>query len=186
MVSQATPEDKWSRRAPRAHKARFIARYLAAFGMTSYSSKDIEGSWRLRSWRIRYADGGAPTDPFGEQPDGLLVYSPDGWMSAAVCRRDRPLLPPDQSPRTADAEQVAGMFRSYFHYAGPFRVEGDRVVHSVRLSLNPNFVGTEQIRHMHLDGSMLTLRGEDSVDGRKRRHELVWQRAAEQRWESET
>lgn len=155
----------------------------AASGMKSYSSKDLVGAWRLRSWRIHYADGRAPTVPFGDRPDGLLVYSPDGWMSATVSRAGRPPLPSDQSPRTADAERVAEAFRSYFHYAGPYRFEGDRVVHSVQLSLNPNFNGTEQVRQVHLDGAVLTLRGEDSAGGTVRRHELVWQRAGAERRE---
>lgn len=146
--------------------------------MKSYSSQDLQGAWRLRSWRIRYADGRAPTAPFGEQPDGLLVYSADGWMSAAVCRGERAPLPPGQSPRAADADAVTEAFRSYFHYAGPYRVEGDRVVHSVRLSLNPGFVGTEQVRQVQLDGGLLTLSGEERVGGAVRRHELVWRRAA--------
>ena len=86
----------------------------------------------------------------------------------------------------ADAERVAEAFRSYFHYAGVYRVEGDAVVHSVRLSLNPNFNGTEQVRRMQLDDQVLTLRGEDHAGDTLRRHELVWQRATAQSRGAET
>lgn len=153
--------------------------------MANYSVKDLEGSWQLRSWLISYEGNRAATAPFGEQPEGLLVYSPDGWMSATVCRGQRPLFPAGSSPRTADDQRIAEAYRSYFHYAGPYRVEGDHVIHAVHYSLNPNFVGTEQRRHMRLQGSLLTLSGSDRAGDIERHHELVWQRLAAEENEHE-
>lgn len=141
-----------------------------------YSKQDIEGSWRLRSWRISYDDGRPATEPFGNAPEGLLIYSTDGWMSATVSRAGRPLFPAGGSPRAADEGRVADAYRSYFHYAGPWRIEDDCVIHSVRHSLNPNFVGTEQVRRMRLEGSELILEGVDTAGDTGRRHVLVWQR----------
>lgn len=76
-----------------------------------------------------------------------------------------------------DKDLIADAYRSYFHYSGPYRIEGDCLIHTVRHSLNPNFVGTEQVRQMSLDGNVLTLRGEDTVRGSTRFHELQWRRA---------
>jgi hypothetical protein len=148
--------------------------------MKEYSGKDIEGSWRLRSWEIRSSAGRGVTAPFGDCPEGLLVYTPDGWMSATVCRGDRAPLPAGSSPRKVDERLVAEAYRSYFHYAGPYRVEADTVVHTVRYSLNPNFVGTEQFRKMRIDGPLLTLTGIDRAGNAERHHELVWQRCGDE------
>ena len=52
-------------------------------------------------------------------------------------------------------------------------VDGD-VIHSVRQSLNPNFPGSEQLRHAELDGQTLVLSGKDEVGGVIRFHSLVW------------
>lgn len=147
--------------------------------MKEYSRKDIEGSWRLRSWEIRSGGGRGVTAPFGDCPEGLLVYTPDGWMSATVCRGDRAPLPADSSPRKVDEHLIAEAYRSYFHYAGPYRVEAGSVVHTVRYSLNPNFVGTEQFRKIRIDGPLLTLTGIDRAGNTERHHELVWQRCGD-------
>ena len=144
---------------------------------TDIRAEDIIGAWQLRSWLIHYDDGRDPGFPFGPQPSGLLLYSPDGWMSATVQRPDREPLPADRSPRDLDSELPASAFWSYFAYAGPWRIEGDRVIHSVRHSLNPAMTGTEQVRQMVLEGTLLTLTGIETIRDESRRHELVWRRA---------
>lgn len=145
--------------------------------MTDSSAPPIAGAWKLQSWEIRYEDGRPSTLPFGSSPRGLLIYSADGWMSAVVCRRQRAEFPTDRSPRTLDDRLAAEAFRSYFHYAGTYRLEGDCVIHEVRHALNPNFVGTGQRRRFSLVEPRLTLRGVDRVKGGDRHHELVWLRA---------
>jgi hypothetical protein len=136
----------------------------------------ITGAWQLDSWRIHYGDGREPSQPFGHSPGGLLIYSDDGWMSATVHRARREPFPPDQSPRQLDEALITQAYWSYFHYAGTWRLEGDRVIHSVRHSLNPNMAGTEQVRHMKLDGNVLSLSGVEHINGVTRRHELIWRR----------
>jgi Lipocalin-like domain len=103
-----------------------------------------------------------------------LLYTTDGWMSASICRKERALLPRDVSFRKLPDETRAEAFSSYFHYAGRYRVvEGD-VIHYVTQSLNPNFPGTEQLRHAELDGQTLVLSGKDKVGEITRFHSLVW------------
>ena len=77
-------------------------------------------------------------------------------------------------------ELLVNSYRSYFHYAGHWRIEGESVIHCVTLSLNPNMVGTEQVRHMHFSGSELTLTGIENIGRQQRRHVLLWQRAGNQ------
>ena len=138
------------------------------------SKEDLEGTWQLESWTIGYSDRDDFTYPYGEDPKGLLMYTDDGWMSASICRSERALLPQDVSFRKLPDEVKAAAFSSYFHYAGRYRVgEGD-VIHYVTQSLNPNFPGTEQLRHAELDGQTLVLSGKDQVGDETRFHSLVW------------
>lgn len=142
-------------------------------------ASDLAGTWQLESWTIGYSNRDKLTLPFGEDPQGLLLYTTDGWMSASICRRGRPPFPEGQSPRSIGDDLKAEAYGSYFHYAGRYRVvEGD-VIHSVSQSLNPNFPGTEQLRHAELDGQTLVLSGKDEVSGVTRFHSLVWHRVPE-------
>ncbi len=138
--------------------------------------EDLVGAWTLESWTIGYADREEMSQPFGEDPQGLLIYSADGWMSAAVCRAGRPPLPEGTTPRSVPNELQAAAYASYFHYCGRFRVQDNDVIHYVTQSLNPNFPGTEQLRHAELDGRTLVLSGKDRLGSRERFHSLVWHR----------
>lgn len=130
----------------------------------------IIGAWSLQRWRIRRSDG-RESHPYGEEPQGRLLYSADGQMLAAIARRERTILSA-AVPRQAPAEEKAAAFDSYFSYGGRFEIRGEQVIHHVDIALNPNFVGTQQVRDMHFDGDTLTL---SATDG-ERRHELVWKR----------
>jgi hypothetical protein len=142
------------------------------------SKDELKGTWQLESWTIGYADRDDFTYPYGEDPQGLRMYTDDGWMSASICRKERALLPEDVSFRKLPDEVKAAAFSAYFHYAGRYRVgEGD-VIHYVTQSLNPNFPGTEQVRHAELDGQTLVLSGKDQVGDVARFHSLVWHKLA--------
>lgn len=138
------------------------------------SKEQLSGTWELESWTIGYSDRDEFTYPYGEDPQGLLLYTEDGWMSASICRTDRKTLPADVSFRTLPEAVRADAFSSYFHYAGPYRVLENDVIHYVTQSLNPNMVGTEQLRHAELDGKTLVLSGKDQVGEATRFHSLVW------------
>lgn len=142
-------------------------------------SNPLLGTWCLQSWTINYANSDRVSEPFGAKPEGIIVYTAAGWMNAAICRSGRDLFPEKKALRLLPADQLASAYTSYFHYAGPYRIEGQSVIHTVAMSLNPNFVGSEQVRQFVFDGDQLTLSGEETIDGQLRLHYLVWQRAAD-------
>ena len=144
--------------------------------MPTISKDELAGTWELESWTIGYADRDDMSFPYGEEPQGLLLYSTDGWMSASICIPDRERLPEDVGYRKLPDALKAAAFSSYFHYAGRYRVVDGDVVHYVTQSLNPNFPGSEQLRHAELDGHTLVLSGKDEVGGVTRFHSLVWHR----------
>ena len=152
--------------------------------MTANGNVDnpLLGTWHLVRWEITYSDGRPVTLPFGADATGLILYSNDGTMSACIARGARGRLSSDSVRSAPESERLAA-FESYFHYAGPYSVHGtpgqQQVVHRVTHALNPNFVGTEQVRDMTFAGDGgLTLSASDTVPGSnvERHHRLIWRR----------
>ena len=141
------------------------------------------GTWHLLRWEIAYSDGRPSTLPFGPDATGLIVYTGDGTMSACIARAARPALSGQSTRSVPEAERLAA-FESYFQYAGRFHTrwhEGRaQVVHQVSHALNPNFVGSEQVRNMDFGAdASLTLSASDPLPGSTtvlRHHRLIWQR----------
>lgn len=134
------------------------------------------GAWRLVDWRIEYAGGGV-TRPFGDEAAGYIVYSADGIMTASIGKGARARFGLANA-RSASPEQKAAAFDSYFHYAGPWHIDGDTVVHRVTMALNPDMAGTDQVRLAQFDGAGgLTLSAHEAMkDGGSRHHILQWRR----------
>jgi hypothetical protein len=149
------------------------------------SDNPLLGTWQLVCWDIQYGDGRAPTLPFGAEATGLICYTGDGWMNACIARGKRAPLS-SESVRSAPESERLAAFESYFQYAGPYAIRstaegGQQVVHSVTHALNPNFVGTQQVRNMAFSPEgELTLSASDVVPGTSvaRHHRLVWRRGA--------
>jgi len=152
---------------------------------TSASGNPLLGTWHLVRWEITYGDGRAPTLPYGDRATGMILYAHDGSMSACIARGGRPRLSSDSVRSAPEAERLAA-FESYFQYAGPYQIRGEpgrqQVVHTVTHALNPNFVGTQQVRDMTFEGAgQLTLSASDTVPGTAvaRHHRLIWSRKAQ-------
>jgi hypothetical protein len=119
-------------------------------------SVDLNGTWRLREWR-RVTPDGRVAHPLGTEPEGLLVYAPDGRMIVQMMAAERPELDsPD--PLKGDTETRAQLYSTCLAYFGTFEVRDGAVVHRVEASLYPGWSGAEQVRPYSLDGDELTLR----------------------------
>ena len=55
---------------------------------------------------------------------------------------------------TTDQDR-AGLFKSLVAYTGPYRVDGDKWITMVEVSMNPAWVGTEQTRAFEISGDRL-------------------------------
>jgi hypothetical protein len=118
------------------------------------TAKDLVGTWTFQSFSLVGRDG-AVTKPWGDDHDGQIVYSPDGFMSVLIRRPGGVLA-----------------------YCGPYAIEGDAVVHRIEIATDPKLVGTAQRRFVKLDGRRVTLTSEESlVGGPGTQANLVWERA---------
>ena len=143
--------------------------------MQTVRREDLIGRWRLVAWSTR-ADDGTLSHPFGENPEGSLVYTAEGWMSAMLAPAVRPSLS-TADPLGGDESERAAAFSTFIAYAGTYDVDGDDVVHQVTVSMFPNWVGTAQRRTATLIGDVLILRTAPlEVLGRVSVNELRWVR----------
>jgi hypothetical protein len=139
----------------------------------------LVGDWRLRSW-VAESDDGTIERPMGEEPMGILVYSPDGTMITTIGPADRPRLSSSDPLRGGpDAERLLAA-ETFIAYSGHYAVQGTDVVHTVEMSLYPNWVGSRQVRHVQLstDGQTLVLSTDPfTLAGRRSVQRLTWSRA---------
>jgi len=115
------------------------------------SVRDLTGTWRLVSYRLIGADGDT-TYPFGETPEGQIIYTATGQMSAHLMY---PGAEPGDLSGLDATEIFARVSRTYIAYYGRYTVDVDAgtVTHHVQGSLRPTWVGTDQIREFELLGS---------------------------------
>lgn len=142
----------------------------------SLSAKDLIGAWTFADWTITSAYGDIRR-PFLPGPSGYIIYSADGVMSAVIQAGQRPRFPSDDI-RKRPAQEKAQAFDGYFHYAGTWTIRADTVVHHVTSALNPNMIGSEQVRKVTLTGDDLILSADEPLEGGRgmRHHALTWRR----------
>jgi hypothetical protein len=139
-------------------------------------NEDLYGTWRLLSYSERVMATGETSAYFGESPHGFLSYSRDGRMFAIIAAEGR-RKPADMAALTA--EERAGLFNTMAAYAGTFSFDGKTVIHHVDISWNENWTGTDQVRHVRLEGGKLHITSAplpSDVDGRIIVGELTWEK----------
>jgi Lipocalin-like domain len=145
-------------------------------------AQSLVGRWRLSSYVARDEDGSVRY-PFGEHPNGTLIYTPGGWMAAQVGAERRPRLGIEDPFRAGDEERATA-FSTYLAYSGSYDVTDGVVLHRVAMCSLPNWVGTVQTRHFDMTGDELVLRTpEMEFGGKQAVHELRWIREEGQGWD---
>jgi hypothetical protein len=151
--------------------------------MTSTTADDLRtnliGAWALQSYEARSVDGSDVIYPLGVDPRGIIMYTPDGYMSAQLMRSGRPRFSGDDM-QLAPEHELAAAASGYLTYAGPYNVVRDGLIaHHVEVSLLPNWIGGTQYRAARLSGSVLELSPPEPllIDGQHRNLRLVWHRA---------
>lgn len=136
----------------------FTAPLCQAASGSNVQLASLLGCWRLEEFVVERPSGTC-IHPFGTDAEGLLLYSPDGWVSAVLSKRDRgdAAVRTLESASKASAEVKVEAFDSYMSYAGRYRLNGSTVVHEIVVALAPGLVGTKMSREAHLEDSTLTL-----------------------------
>jgi hypothetical protein len=142
------------------------------------------GAWRLVSCVETDVKTGEVFLPMGEHPQGFILYTPDGYMSAQLSAPDRAGFASGDMYRGAPDDYVAAGI-SYLAYSGPYHVDEARgvVEHEMAVSLFPNWKGERQVRIAKLDGDQLVLATDRSslFAGSLKTARITWRRAAPNR-----
>ncbi|MEB3022615.1 MULTISPECIES: lipocalin-like domain-containing protein [Mycolicibacter] len=138
------------------------------------------GAWKLVSYHEIPVDGSEPFEPLGDQPRGIIMYTPDGYMSAQLSKPDRPAFASGDW-FDATTEDYVAEARSYIAYSGPFHVDEEQqtLTHSMFVSLYPNWIGQTQPRAVRIEGDTLQLGTTAPIrsGGKIVNSVLVWRRA---------
>jgi hypothetical protein len=141
-------------------------------------SDKFVGAWRLVSAEFHAETGERVESPYGNSPQGILMYDAIGTMSVQLTRKDRkPFVIADRMKGTT--AEIAAAFESYQAYWGRYTIdERERVVtHHVTQALLPNWAGTEQRRHYKFQDFKLHLRTPPlTIGGRRVTGVLIWEK----------
>ncbi|MDA5093825.1 lipocalin-like domain-containing protein [Aliiroseovarius sp. KMU-50] len=141
------------------------------------TAAQLVGTWALISYQLEFTDGSF-ADPFGDAPIGRLHYGEDRFMAAHIMAPDRPPLGDTVS---ASAEAARKALAEHFSYCGRYSTRGNRVTHSVEISVSPDWVGQDMERFARIEGDILTLSAPETSFGPKRGVAvLTWQRLTSQ------
>jgi hypothetical protein len=138
------------------------------------------GAWSLVSYEERPVDGSPSFFPMGATPKGIIMYTPDGFMSAQLSKPDREPFASGDWFKASDAE-FRDEATSYIAYTGPFHVDEEKqhLTHSMFISLFPNWIGQTQPRVVRIEGDQLFLSTASPISsgGKTVNSHLAWRRA---------
>jgi hypothetical protein len=156
---------------------------LLAFALVAYcylqtglalaedTARQLAGSWTLNSFTIQIV-GGEATEPFGPNPKGRAVFTPDGYVTFLIVAANR--------KPAANAEESAALLKTLLAYTGKFTIEGDKFTTKVDISWNELLTGQDQVRFFKLESDKLTIRTPEQTSavypGKKVVGTLIWQR----------
>jgi len=135
------------------------------------AARQLAGSWKLKSWTIQII-GGDVTEPFGPNPKGRAVFTPDEYVAFVIAAANR--------KPAANDEESAALLKTLMAYTGKFTIDGDKFTTKVDISWNELFTGQDQVRFFKLEGDKLTIRTAEQASavypGKRVVGTLTWER----------
>lgn len=140
--------------------------------MKSINEKFV-GSWELKEWTTRLNDG-ILVFPYGKDAIGRITYDNNGNMAVQIMKNNRPPFL-SEDPLQAKPDEVVEAYNGFIAYCGKYEVNlnSDQVVHQIKISSFPNWVGQNQVRYFEFNDDKLIL--STDLIGRSR-HKLVWEK----------
>jgi hypothetical protein len=145
---------------------RNISAVLAALALTfgvllpteeaaAETATDVVGTWVLVSSTLE--QGGKQTNYFGSNPDGQLIFEPNGHFSAIFARSDLPKFG-SNSRELGTPEENKAVVQGSIAFFGTYSVsETDKVITlHIEGSTFPNWKGTDQKRLFKLSADELS------------------------------
>jgi Lipocalin-like domain len=113
------------------------------------SKSNVVGTWKLLSLDVEFQASGERQQPYGPNPDGYLILTPEGRTMAVVAAKGRkPGL---------KVEEQAELLRTLLAYTGTYKLSGNKFITKVDVSWNQAWTGTEQERFFEVQDDRLTI-----------------------------
>jgi len=118
------------------------------------------GSWEIHNYVATPIDGSPLIYPLGKDAKGIIMYTPDGYMSAQLMRPGVPKFVVGDLTDGTQSELAMAM-KNYLAYSGRFEVKTvdgkAKLTHQMEVSLFPNWLANTQERLQKIEGEFLTL-----------------------------
>src|SRR3954469_20882528 len=88
--------------------------------MQCFAQQSLVGTYKLVSFAIEI-DGQPPLETFGKSPRGLVVFTPTRVISLTTAETRK---------FGTSVEEKAALWDSLISYAGPYRLDGDKIITS--------------------------------------------------------
>ena len=137
------------------------------------SNEKFVGSWELKEWTAELTDGKV-VFPYGEDAKGRITYDEFGNMAVQIMKNNRSQFL-SEDPLQAQPDEVLAAYNGFIAYCGNYEVNlnSNQVVHQIKISSFPNWVGQNQIRYFEFNEDKLIL--STDIIGSSR-HKLIWKK----------
>ena len=142
------------------------------------ASDRFVGTWRLLECYGKWSDGRI-SYPYGDKPEGQLIYDGHGNFSGQIAGSGRPAFETGNLLK-GTPEEIKTAFEGYIAYYGTYEVDESKgqVTHHVQSALFPNWIGDIQTRNFEFEGKKLRLNPQPIKGSRADlTNTLLWERA---------
>ena len=142
------------------------------------ASDRFVGTWRLLECYGKWSDGRI-SYPYGDKPEGQLIYDGHGNFSGQIAGSGRPAFETGNLLK-GTPEEIKTAFEGYIAYYGTYEVDESKgqVTHHVQSALFPNWIGDVQTRNFEYEGKKLRLNTQPIKGSRADlTNTLLWERA---------
>ena len=142
------------------------------------ASDRFVGTWRLLECYGKWSDGRI-SYPYGDKPEGQLIYDGHGNFSGQIAGSGRPAFETGNLLK-GTPEEIKTAFEGYIAYYGTYEVDESKgqVTHHVQSALFPNWIGDIQTRDFEFEGKKLRLNTQPIKGSRADlTNTLLWERA---------
>jgi hypothetical protein len=142
----------------------------------------LVGTWKLVSFELICAEINQVRYPFGEDAIGYLIYTEDGYVFASLMAANRSELIKHSKFSLGDiqirnVEEVVAAFCTHFSCCGLYEIQEDKIVHYIKTSSFPDWVGLLEERFFKFENDKLSLSTSPTMIGNRQRiAHITWQR----------
>ena len=140
---------------------------------------EIIGSWKLLSYIEVPVGGEEYLFPLGTNPKGILIFSPDDYMSVQISVKN-PIRYNSEDKFWVTDEKIIERAKQYIAFTGKYTTDNvlSHVIYHIETSLNPHWEGIKQVRKMDFEGDILYQKSVEPIssNGQMVHAYMTWQR----------